>query len=63
MNETSRTLIAAAVIFIGFALFAYFLPTLMLAAGRLSPWAAGAVGLVFIFAFFGVFWLRARSKR
>ena len=62
MSENSRTIVATAIIFAGFLLFAYFLPSLMVAAVELSPYAAGVVAIVFIFAFFAVFWLRARSK-
>jgi len=62
LSENSRTIVAAAIIFAGFLLFAYFLPSLMKAAVALSPYAAGVVAVVFIFAFFAVFWLRSRSK-
>lgn len=62
MSENNRTIIAAAIIFAGFLLFAYFLPSLMKAAVELSPYAAIVVATVFIFAFFAVFWLRSRSR-
>lgn len=62
MSENRRTIIAAAVILVGFGLFAWFLPDLMLAAGDLSPWAAGLVAAVFLLGFFALFWLRSRYK-
>lgn len=62
MSEKRSTIIAAALIFGGFALFAYFLPSIMLAAGDLSPWAAGIVAVVFLLGFFAVFWLRGRYR-
>ena len=62
MSENNRTIIAAAIIFAGFLLFAYFLPSLMKAAVEVSPYAAVVVATVFIFAFFAVFWLRSRSR-
>ena len=55
--------LAAAVILIGFGLLFYFMPAIMLAVGEKSPAAAGLLGAVFVLAFFGVFWLRARSRR
>lgn len=62
-RNTRNALIAAAVILGGFALAAFFLPAVMLRLGEISPYAAGAFGLLFILAFFLVFYLRARSQR
>lgn len=61
--KTRDAAIAAAVILVGFGLFAFYLPTIMLAVGGYSPWAAGAVAVAFVAAFFLVFWLRGRSQR
>lgn len=64
MTESNRNAaIAAAVIMIGFGVFAYFLPTIMLAVGNVSPVAAGIIAVLFVAAFFLVFWLRGRSQR
>lgn len=64
MTESNRNAaIAAAVIMIGFGVFAYFLPTIMLAVGNISPIAAGVIAVLFVAAFFLVFWLRGRSQR
>lgn len=60
--ETRKTLLAAAAIFLGFGVIAYFMPTIMLALGDISPALAGAFAIVFVLAFFGVFWLRGRLK-
>ena len=63
MDKGARnSAIAAAVILIGFGLVAYFMPTIMLALGEASPVAAGVVAVLFVAAFFLVFWLRGRSQ-
>ena len=61
-KDTRRAAIAAAVILGGFGLAAYFMPAIMLALGEMSPWAGGVVAVLFVLAFFGVFWLRGRSR-
>lgn len=58
-----NSLIAAAVIMLGFGLVAYFLPTIMLAVGGFSPVAAVVIAALFVSALFIVFWLRGRSQR
>jgi hypothetical protein len=35
----------------------------MLAVGNLSTVAAGIIAILFVAAFFGVFWLRGRSQK
>lgn len=62
MSPDRGTAVAAAAILIGFGLGAFFLPDVMLFVGAWSPWAAGAVAVVFVAAFFGVFWLRGRNR-
>lgn len=61
--ENRNALIAAAVILTGFGLAAYFLPTIMLAVGQVSPLAAALVAAAFVLALFLIFWLRGRSQR
>jgi protein-S-isoprenylcysteine O-methyltransferase Ste14 len=61
--KTRNSAIAAAVILICFGVFAFFLPNIMLFVGERSPVAAGVIGVVFVLAFFLVFWLRARQQR
>ncbi len=53
----------AAVLFAAFAALAYFLPTMMLAAGDVSPLAGIAVAAIFLVLPFIVLWLRSRAKR
>lgn len=63
MDKSSRNAaIAAAIILIGFGLVAYLMPDIMLALGDVSPIAAGVVAVLFVAAFFLVFWLRGRSR-
>ncbi len=63
MNDNRKTIVATAVIFAGFLLVAWFLPDIMLAAADISPWAAGAVVVVFLLGFFALLWIRSRTKR
>lgn len=62
-RNTRNAAVAAAVILGGFGLVAFYMPTLMLALGETSPIAGGLVAVLFVLAFFGVFWLRGRSRR
>lgn len=55
--------IAAACIMFGFAFFGYLLPPIMLWLGEYSLVAAAGFAVLFVLAFFGVFWLRARSQK
>lgn len=61
--RTRNSAVAALVILLGFGIGAYFLPKVMLYVGERSPVAAGGVAILFVLAFFLVFWLRARSQR
>lgn len=64
MDSNSRNAaFAAAIILIGFGLVAYYMPAIMLALGEASPLIGGAVAVLFVAAFFGVFWLRGQSRR
>ena len=62
-SNTRNAAIAAAVILAVFGLLAFYMPTIMLVLGEASPVAAGAVAVLFVVAFFLVFWLRGRSRR
>ncbi len=62
-EKTRNSAIAAALILGGFGLVAFYMPTIMLALGEISPFLAGLVAILFVLAFFGVFWLRGRAKR
>lgn len=64
MDKGNRnSAIAALVIVCVFGFGAYFLPTIMIALGDVSTVIAGVVGVVFVGAFFAVFWLRGRAQR
>ena len=63
MKENREAIIAAAFILVGFGLAAFFLPRVMVAVGDVSTVAAGAVAVLFVAAFFLLFWLRGRSQR
>ncbi|WP_173932394.1 hypothetical protein [Chelativorans sp. Marseille-P2723] len=63
MNENRHTIIAAALILIGFGGVALFMPRIMAWLGDFSAIAAGVAATAFVIAFFLVFWLRARSQR
>ncbi|MBD0414435.1 hypothetical protein [Oryzicola mucosus] len=62
-RDTRRAAVAAAWFLIIFGVLAYYLPSIMLAVGNVSTIAAGGVAVLFVIAFFGVFWLRGRSQR
>ncbi|WP_353644796.1 hypothetical protein [Mesorhizobium sp. WSM2239] len=61
--KNRNTLVAAAIIMLAFGLTAFYLPSIMLAVGEVSTIAAGAVAILFVAAFFMVFWLRGRSQQ
>jgi hypothetical protein len=63
MESNRNAAIAAAAIMIAFGLVAFYLPTIMLAVGNFSTAAAGIIAVLFVAAFFLVFWLRGRSQR
>jgi hypothetical protein len=63
MDSNRNAAIAAAAIMIAFGLVAFYLPTIMLAVGNFSTAAAGIIAVLFVAAFFLVFWLRGRSQR
>jgi hypothetical protein len=46
-----------------FGLAAYFLPVIMLAAGKVSTVLAAVIAAVFMVGLFVVLWLRGRSQR
>ncbi|RWB75998.1 MAG: hypothetical protein EOQ50_11045 [Mesorhizobium sp.] len=62
-RDTRNAAIAAAVILLVFGLSAYFLPAIMLAAGKVSTVLAAVIAVVFMVGLFVVLWLRGRSQR
>lgn len=62
-GEDKRNALMAALLFVVFAALAYFLPSIMLAAGAVSPAIAIVVAAVFLGLPFVVLWLRGRARR
>lgn len=62
-RDTRNAAVAAFCILLLFGLFAYWLPSLMLAAGNISGVLAVALAVLFVLTFFAIFWLRARWRR
>jgi hypothetical protein len=62
-RDTRNAAIAALVIMVLFFAFAYYLPAIMLAVGKVSGILAGIVAAFFMLVLFMVFWLRGRSQR
>jgi len=62
-RDTRNSAIAALLIILLFGTAAFYLPAVMLALGSFSTVLAGIFGVVFVLAFFMVFWLRARGQR
>lgn len=61
-NSNRNAAIAAALILGGFGLGAFMMPSIMLTVGKWSTAVAGVIAVAFVLAFFGVFWLRSRTK-
>ena len=62
-NKEKSPAIAAAIILVVAGLGFFVLPSIMLKLGDISPWLAVAFGVIFVLAFFLLFWLRARYQR
>jgi len=62
-RNTKNAAIAALWILLIFGIGAFYLPTLIVAIGDYSTIAAAMLAVLFVAAFFGVFWLRGRSQR
>lgn len=62
-RENRNAALAAAWFMVIFGVGSYYLPTIMLAVGNVSTVAAGAFAILFVLAFFGVFWLRGISQK
>ena len=62
-RNTKNAAIAALWILLVFGIGAFYLPTLIVAIGDYSTIAAAMLAVLFVAAFFGVFWLRGRSQR
>ena len=62
-RDTQGAALAAFIIMLAFGLGAFYLPTIMLALGNYSTAIAGIFAVLFVAAFFLVFWLRGRRQR
>lgn len=62
-NDTRNAAIAAALIMIVFGILFYSMPIIMLAVGPYSHVLAAVIAVVFVLAFFVVFWLRAQAQK
>lgn len=60
--ENKSAALAALSIMLLFGVTAYYLPTIMLVIGHFSPILAGIFAVLFVAAFFLVFWLRGRNR-
>lgn len=64
MDRSNRNAaIAAGLILLGFGLVGFYMPAIVVKLGAISPFAGAAAALVFVLAFFGLFWLRGRRQR
>jgi hypothetical protein len=61
--DDKNSMIAAGLILFGFGGLFWFMPKIVLGLGAWSPWLGGAAAVLFVAAFFGVFWLRSKSRR
>ena len=62
-NQTRNNAIAAAIILMVAGAALYFMPSIVLGLGQISPILGATAGAAIILAFFLVFWLRSRFKR
>lgn len=64
MDDNKRnSALAAGAILIGFGVVGFFMPGIVLQLGEISPYLGGAAAGLFVLAFFGIFWLRGRTRR
>lgn len=62
-NSTRKAAIAAAIILAVVAMVFLAMPRIVIALGDISPWLGIGATLVFILAFFGIFWVRSRYQQ
>ena len=60
--DDKRNAAAAAIIMLVFGGGFIVMPKIVLWLGNYSPWLGGLFGVLFVMAFFGIFWLRRRLK-
>ena len=62
-NQTKNNAIAAAIILLAVGAALYFMPSIVLTLGKVSPLLGAAAGAVIVLAFFILFWLRSHYKK
>lgn len=62
-HETRNAALAAGIIMLVFGMLYYYMPVIMLAVGPYSHVLAALIAIVFVMAFFLIFWLRARAQK
>lgn len=62
-HDTRNAAIAAALIMVVFGALFYAMPIIMLAVGPYSHVLAALIAILFVMAFFAVFWLRAQNQK
>ena len=62
-NHTKNNAIAAAIILLAVGAALYFMPSIVLTLGKVSPLLGAAAGAVNVLAFFILFWLRSHYKK
>jgi protein-S-isoprenylcysteine O-methyltransferase Ste14 len=64
LNKSDRNSALAAAAILAFVGLGFFvMPPLMIQLSEISTWLAYGVAIVFVLAFFAIFWLRARQQR
>ena len=64
MSRSDRNAAIAAAIILAVAMIGFFvMPGLMMRLSEISLWLAYGVAILFVLAFFAVFWLRGRYQR
>jgi hypothetical protein len=64
LNRSDRNAAIAAAIILAVAMIGFFvMPGLMMWLSEISPWLSYALAILFVLAFFAVFWLRGRYQR
>ena len=62
-TENRSAFIAAGVIMLGVASSYFFMPPLLTWLADISVWLSYSVAVLFVLAFFGIFWLRSRYQK
>ena len=61
--QDGKSALAAAIFLLVFGVVFWFMPSIVLALGEISPWLGGMAALLFMLSFYIVFWLRGKYLR